>query len=78
MHDTGTRFELIIDGHTTFADYRREGSTITINHVEAPQILRGTGAASKLMQAIADKAKAEKLHLIPICSYAATWLKRNT
>jgi len=78
MHDTGTRFELVIDSHTTFADYRREGSTLIIDHVEAPQALRGTGAAGKLMQSIADKAKAENLHITPICSYAATWLKRNT
>lgn len=78
MRNTGTRFEMDFDGHTAFADYQLKGSTLTLNHVEAPPALRGTGAAGKLMQNIADHAQAENLTIIPICSYAATWLKRNT
>ena len=72
------RFELEIDGHIVFADYRLEGNMLYINHVEAPEALRGSGAASKLMQEIADKAKAEQLSIIPICSYAASWIRRET
>ncbi|MBY0408229.1 MAG: N-acetyltransferase [Rickettsiales bacterium] len=71
------RFELVIEGHTVFADYRKDGNDLYIDHVEAPTPLRGKGAAGQLMQHIADKAKAENLKIIPICGYAATWLKRN-
>lgn len=77
MNDTGQRFELPLDGHTVFADYRKDGQTLYIDHVEAPPALRGTGAAGKLMQAIKDKATRENLKIIPICGYAASWLRRN-
>lgn len=77
MRDTGQRFEIDIEGQTVFADYRRSGSTLSIDHVESPPALRGKGAAGKLMQEIHDYAKIENLKLIPICSYAATWLQRN-
>ena len=71
------RFELEIDGHIAFADYRREGDILHLPHVEAPSALRGTGAAGKLMQGVADFARANGLKLHPICSYAAAWLQKH-
>jgi predicted GNAT family acetyltransferase len=71
------RFELDMDGHTVFATYRREGSTLFIDHVEAPPALRGTGAAGKLMQAISDFAKTQHLTITPICGYADSWLRKH-
>ncbi len=77
MRDTGNRFEIEIEGLTVFADYRKSGTTVSIDHVESPIALRGKGAAGELMKAIHDKAKAEGLTLVPICGYAAAWLQRN-
>lgn len=71
------RFELEENDHTVFADYRRDGDTLYISHVEAPPPLRGTGAAGRLMQHIADMAHQEKLTIVPMCSYAAAWLQRH-
>lgn len=72
-----SRFELSRDGHVAFADYALSGQTLTIRYVEAPPALRGTGAAGELMQHIADKAKAEHLNIVPICGYAAAWLRKH-
>ena len=72
-----SRYELNVDGTVTFADYRKDGKTLFIDHVEAPPALRGTGAAGRLMQGIADAAKAEGLSITPICSYAAAWVAKN-
>lgn len=77
MRNTGSRFEMDFDVHTAFADYRVKDGVLFIDHVEAPPALRGTGAAGKLMQAIKDHATEHNLTITPICSYAATWLKRN-
>ena len=79
VHDNQARarFELTEGGHTAFADYRREAGTLYIDHVEAPDALRGTGAAGRLMQGVADAARAAGETITPVCSYAATWLKRN-
>ncbi|GAA0618050.1 hypothetical protein GCM10009422_11700 [Brevundimonas kwangchunensis] len=60
-----------------FADYAVQGDTRVILHVEADPALRGSGAAGKFMQALADHARVEKLKLAPRCSYAVAWLKRH-
>ena len=71
------RFELAEGGHIAFADYRREAKTLFIDHVETPDALRGTGAAGRLMQGVADAARGAGETIMPVCSYAAAWLKRN-
>jgi len=71
------RFELEVDGHVAFADYRREGNVLHIPHVEAPTALRGTGAAGKLMQGVAEHAREHGLKIHPICGYAAAWLQKH-
>ncbi|MES2961163.1 MAG: GNAT family N-acetyltransferase [Pseudomonadota bacterium] len=72
-----SRFEIITDGLVTFADYRLEKNILTIKYVEAPIELRGAGTAGKLMEEIAKKADAENLKIIPICGYAAVWLRKH-
>jgi hypothetical protein len=62
---------------TVFADYVVQGKTRVILHVEADPALRGTGAAGRFMQALAEHARAEGLKLAPRCSYAVAWLKRH-
>lgn len=71
------RFELIMDGHTAFADYNLQGDVLDIPHVEAPPALRGTGAAGKLMEGVATIARQRNLKIRPICSYAAAWLQKH-
>ena len=74
---TAQRYELAVDGQTVFALYRRDGDTVWIRHVEAPVALRGSGAASRLMQGIMDIARTEHLRVAPLCSYASYWLQRH-
>jgi len=71
------RFELDVDGKLAWADYRRRDDQLIIPHVEADPELRGTGAASRLMQQVKAAADAESLTIVPICGYAAAWLRRN-
>lgn len=72
-----SRFELDVDGDLVVADYRRQGSTLFIDWVEAPPQLRGSGAAGRLMAAIVAQARADGLGIVPICGYAAGWLRVN-
>ena len=74
---TPLRFEITQDGHTAYADYRRDVTTLYIDYVFAPEALRGTGAAGRLMAAIMDYAQSEALTIVPICGYAVAWLKRH-
>lgn len=60
-----------------FADYADQGGARLILHVEAEDRLRGTGAAGRFMQSLADHARAEKTTLAPRCSYAVAWFRRH-
>lgn len=71
------RLEMDVRGQVVFANYRREGRQLIIDHVEAPIGLRGSGAASRFMEALTAYARRDGLTLTPICSYAAHWLRRH-
>jgi predicted GNAT family acetyltransferase len=76
-NETLHRFELVEQGLTAFANYRRVDGHVTIPHVEAPLALRGKGTASRLMQAIVDEARAKKFKMLPTCPYARVWFQRH-
>ena len=72
-----SRFEMVEGDEVVFADYRRDGTRLYIDHVEAPPSLRGSGAAGRFMEGLVETARAEGATLVPICSYAVEWLARH-
>lgn len=70
-----SRFELEVAGQVVFANYRRSEGVLTILWVEAPPALRGTGAAGRLMTLVADQARRDGVRIVPVCGYAAAWLR---
>ena len=71
------RFELIEQDQTAYADYRLSDDRMIIDYVFSPPALRGVGTAGRLMQGVADAARAGNLKITPLCGYAAAWLKRH-
>lgn len=71
------RFEREENGALVFARYDRTRDALVIRHVEAAPVLRGAGAADRLMREIVDLARAEQTPIVPLCGYAAAWLKRH-
>ncbi len=71
------RFELDEPGGVTFADYRRDRAHLILSHVEAPMALRGTGSAGRLMEGVLAIARDEGLRVVPLCSYAAAYMRRH-
>ena len=69
------QYELDINGETSFAKYRKQDGVLTILWVEAPPALRGTGAAGKLMTLVAEEARQNNWRVVPVCGYAAAWLR---
>ncbi|HEX2559274.1 GNAT family N-acetyltransferase [Phenylobacterium sp.] len=76
-NEARSRYEMDEQGMTSWADYRLKGERLYIDHVESPVPLRGSGAAGRLMAALAQDAKQRGLKITPICGYAATWLRRS-
>lgn len=71
------RFEAEVDGGMSVADYvLREGEMI-MTHTYTPPELRGRGIAEKLVRAALDYARAEKLKVVPACSYVDIFIQRH-
>ena len=65
------------NAHPVWAEYAIRGHARVILHVEAHPALRGSGAAGRFMQALADHARQGGLKLVPRCSYAVAWFRRH-
>lgn len=75
--DKGGRFELHENGGVALADYRQQDGRLIVPHVEAPHALRGTGAASRLMEGVIDAARRRGLKIVPLCPYADAWMRKH-
>ncbi len=69
--NTPARYELNVDGHIAFANYRNIDGVITITHTETPRALRGQGIGSRLVVAMLKQIRAQNLKVRPLCSFAA-------
>jgi predicted GNAT family acetyltransferase len=77
-HNTAEhRFEMHVEGRLCEADYDLRDGEITFTHTYVPPELRGRGIAEKLVRAALEYAQAERLRVIPACSYVATFIRRH-
>jgi uncharacterized protein len=76
-NEAENRFEAWIDGQLAKLDYMMDGKTIVMTHVGVHPDQRGKGVAGKVTQVALDYAKANSLRVIPMCSYVASYIRRN-
>ena len=72
-----SRFETVVEGFLSLADYELAAGTLVMTHTLVPPELRGRGLAEKLVRAALDWAAAERLRVVPACSYVATFIQRH-
>jgi len=77
QNEEGRRFEVWIDGHLSELDYHQDKGTFVIAHVGVHPQHRGHGVAGKLTRAALEYAKRRSLRVIPLCPYAAAYIRRN-
>ena len=70
-------FEVWIDGYLSKLDYIQDGTNFVITHVGVYPALRGQGIAGKIVVAGLRHAQQNSLRVIPMCSYAAAYIRRN-
>ena len=63
------QFELVVDGETALAAYRREGDRIVFTHTEVPVALEGQGIGSRLVAGALASVRARGLKVVPLCSF---------
>lgn len=71
------RFELDLDGHTAFSNYKRADGVLTIMHTEVPKELGGRGVGSALVRGLLDAARAEGMKVKPLCPFVAGYIDKH-
>lgn len=71
------RFELEAEGKRSVAEYRIEDGRMIMTHTFVPPELRGRGLAEKVVRAALEYARAEKLQVVPQCSYVETFIRHH-
>ncbi|MEO8777731.1 MAG: GNAT family N-acetyltransferase [Rhodanobacter sp.] len=78
QHDSTARcFSKCVDGADCLLEYELADSVMTITHTEVPAALGGRGIAGELVQSALDTARTKGWRVVPVCSYAAAWIKRH-
>ncbi|MFJ1302175.1 GNAT family N-acetyltransferase [Pseudomonadota bacterium AL_CKDN230030165-1A_HGKHYDSX7] len=78
QHDLARqRFETHVDGHACELDYQVRNQVMAILHTGVPPAVGGRGIAAQLTQTALDYARSQGLHVQPLCSYAAAYIRRH-
>jgi len=72
-----SRFVAEADGHTCVLDYQLDGTSMTIVHTGVPAAVGGRGIAADLTRTALETARERGWKVIPVCSYAAVYLRRH-
>jgi len=72
-----SRFELPVDGHTAFSQYRRAPGKLTFLHTEVPKELQGHGIGSRLARGALELARAEGAKVVPKCPFIAGYIRKH-
>lgn len=76
-NEAESTFEVWIDGYLSKLDYIRDDKNFVITHVGVYPELRGQGVAGKIVETALQYAKQKSLRVVPMCSYAASYIRRN-
>ena len=72
------RFEMSVKGLLAVIAYHREHGVISLDHTGVPVPIEGHGVAAKLTRAALDFARAEKLRVVPACSYVDAFIRKHS
>jgi predicted GNAT family acetyltransferase len=72
-----SRFEVFIEGQLCKLDYFVDRGAMVIAHVGVHPDFRGQGVAGRIVQTCLDHARENGLRVIPMCSYAAAYIRQH-
>ena len=72
------RFEIFVDDtRAGLAAYRNEPGRRVFTHTEIDPAFEGQGLGSRLAAFALDETRAERLHVVPLCSFIAAYIERH-
>jgi uncharacterized protein len=72
-----SRWEARVGEYVAFSNYRLNGDTIHFIKTRVPPELEGQGIAGRLIRTALDDARARHLTVVPICRFAAGYIRRH-
>ncbi len=76
-NDEKKRFEININNHFAFIDFKEKGSQIWLIHTEAAPELNGTGAATAVVEKTLQWIEEHHYTLFPYCPYVFAYIKKH-
>lgn len=77
QNESTNRFEIAVDGHTSFLQYHRGSDAISLMHTEVPKELEGRGIGSRLAKAGLEFARNASLKVVPLCPFVVAYIRRH-
>ena len=77
VNEAENQFELYTGNAFAFLEFVIKENKIYFLHTEAPDELRGTGAAKELVKRALQYSRDNSLTVIPSCSYVAHYLDNH-
>jgi len=76
---SGNRFEIVDDDGNVagFAEYRRDGDTLTMTHTEIGDAYEGQGLGGKLARGALDLVRAGGGRVVPQCQFIKGWIEKH-
>ena len=71
------KFILPVEGHEAFIDYSIKDGHMRLVHTEVPAALRGKGVGKKLVKAVFEYIKENKIEATAHCGYIKAFKKKN-
>ena len=71
------QFELVVDGETALAAYRRDGDRISFTHTEVPVALEGQGVGKALVAGALADVRRQGLKVVPSCSFVRHYIETH-
>lgn len=71
------RFEIEIDGHYAFIDYKEPGDKMALIHTETDSELAGKGAAAAVVEKTLHYLDDNNIILLPFCPYVFAYIKKH-
>lgn len=71
------RFEIELNNHFAFIDYKETSQQIALIHTEAEPQLAGTGAAAAVVEKTLIHIEESGKKLLPFCPYVFAFIKKN-
>jgi uncharacterized protein len=72
------RYEILDDGVVAgFLQYNMRGGRLILVHTEIHDEFGGRGLATQLVRGALDDARRRNLHIVPICPFVESFIKRH-